>query len=214
MLQRMGTWELMDAPKDRKPIMNKWVFVRKYDKDGILQKYKARLVARGFSQIPGMDYNEMFSPVVCLEMIHAILALAVAEDWEIQQMDVKGTYLNGTLKEDIYMDQPQGYNNGTSQVCHLIKTLYGLKQSSQEWSEELDCKLSEIEFKHLYTDPCVYIWHIGDSIEIITVWVNNLLLFTNSKDKMTKLKDELQGLFDITDLGEPSKLVGLEITRD
>ena len=114
MLQRMGTWELMDAPKDRKPITNKWVFVRKYSKDGILQKYKAHLIARGFSQIPGMDYNEMFSPVVCLEMICTILALAMAEDWEIQQMDIKGTYLNGTLKEDIYMDQPQGYNNSMS----------------------------------------------------------------------------------------------------
>ena len=63
-LQRMGTWELVDAPEDRKPITNKWVFVRKYDKDGNLQKYKARLVARGFSQMPGMDYNETFSPVV------------------------------------------------------------------------------------------------------------------------------------------------------
>ena len=103
-LQCMGTWELMDAPEDQKPIMNKWVFVRKYNKDGILQKYKAHLVARGFSQISGMDYNETFSPVVCLETICAILALAVVKDWEIQQMDVKGAYLNGTLKEDIYMD--------------------------------------------------------------------------------------------------------------
>ena len=100
MLRHMGTWELMDAPKDRKPITNKWVFIRKYNKDGILQKYKACLVARGFSQIPGMDYNETFSPVVHLKMICMILVLAVAEDWEIQQMDVKGTYLNGMLKEE------------------------------------------------------------------------------------------------------------------
>jgi hypothetical protein len=123
-LQRMGTWELVDAPEDRKSITNKWVFVRKYDKDRNLQKYKACLVARGFSQMPGMDYNETFSLVVRLETIHAILALAVAEDWEIQQMDVKGAYLNGKLKETIYMDQPQGYSDGTARVCQLIKTLY------------------------------------------------------------------------------------------
>ena len=99
---------------NRKPITNKWIFVRKYDKNGILQKYKAHLVAIGFSQMPGMDYNEMFSPVVQLETICTILALVMAEDWEIQQMDIKGAYLNSKLKEDIYMDQPQGYNNGMS----------------------------------------------------------------------------------------------------
>ena len=214
MLRCMGTWELVDASNDRKPITNKWVFVRKYDKDGILQKYKACLLARGFSQMPGMDYNETFSLVVCLETIRAILALAVAKDWEIQQMDIKGAYLNGKLKEDVYMDQPQGYNDGTSQVCHLIKTLYRLKQSGQEWNEELDSKLSGIKFQRLYTDVCIYIQCDGDFIEIITVWVNNLLLFTNSKDKMVKLKDDLKGLLDISDLGEPNKLVRLELMCD
>ena len=74
-------------------------------------------MARGFSQIPGMDYNKTFSPVMCLETICAILVLAVAKDWEIQQMDAKGAYLNGMLKEDIFMGQPQGYNESTSQVC-------------------------------------------------------------------------------------------------
>ena len=213
-LRQMGTWELVDAPENRKPVSNKWVFVRKYDKNGNLQKYKARLVARGFSQIPGMDYNETFSPVVRLETIRAILALAVAENWEIQQMDVKGAYLNGKLKEEIYMDQPDGFSDGTSRLCRLIKTLYGLKQSGREWNEELDNKLGGIKFDRLHSDPCVYIRRNGNSIEIITIWVDDLLLFTNSKEQMVKLKDDLRGLFDITDLGEPNKLVGLEFTRD
>ena len=213
-LRKMGTWELCDPPEGCKPIMNKWVFVKKYDKDGNLQKFKARLVARGFTQVPGMDYNETFSPVVCLETIRAILALAVAENWEIQQINVKGAYLNGKLKEEIYMEQFTGYGNGTTRLCHLIKTLYGLKQSGREWNEELDSKLGSIKFERTYSDPCVYVRHAGDSIEIITVWVDNLLLFTNSKEKMSKLKSELKGLFDITDLGEPNKLVGLEFTRD
>ena len=111
-LTRMGTWELVNAPEDRKPITNKWVFVRKYDKDGNLQKYKARLVARGFSQMPGMDYNETFSPVMRLETIRVILVLTVTEDWEIQQMDIKGAYLNGKLKETIYSRHPHtAYGN-------------------------------------------------------------------------------------------------------
>ena len=91
--------------------------VKKYDKLGILTKYKARLVAKGYSQIPGMDYIDVFSPVVCLETIRALLALATNQDWEIHQMDVKGTYINGTLKEEIYMAQPDGYTDGTNKAC-------------------------------------------------------------------------------------------------
>ena len=213
-LRKMGTWELCDPPEGCKPITNKWVFIKKYDKDGNLQKFKARLVAQGFTQVPGMDYNETFSPMVRLETIQSILTLAMAENWEIQQMDVKGAYLNGMLKEEIYMEQPTGYGDGTTCLCHLIKTLYGLKQSSREWNEELDSTLGGIKFKHTYSDPCVYVRHAGDSIEIITVWVDDLLLFTNSKEKMSILKLELKGLFDITDLGKPNKLVGLEFTCD
>ena len=112
------------------------------------------------------------------------------------------------------MKQPQGYSNGTSRICQLIKTLYGLKQSGQEWNEELDTKLSGIGFKHLYTDPCIYIQREGNSIKIITVWVDNLLLFMNGKETMVKLKNDLKKLFNITDLGEPNKLVGLEFTHD
>jgi hypothetical protein len=189
-LEQMGTWELADAPENRKPITNKWVFVKKYNKEGDLQKYKARLVARGFSQIPGMDYDQTFAPVVRLETIRAILALAIENDWEIQQMDVKGTYLNGDLKEEIYMNQPEGFDDGTSRLCRLIKTLYGLKQSGQEWNHKLDSKLTEMGFERLQSDPCVYI-RKTNGIEIITVWVDDLLLFTNSKDRMDILKREI-----------------------
>ena len=138
--------------------------------------------------------------------------LTIAKDWEIQQMDVKGAYLNGKLKEEIFMMQPEGYSNGTSWLCWLIKTLYELKQSGHKWNEELDTKLKGINFERLLSDACVYIRKTKNGVEIITVWVDNLLLFTNSKGLMHDLKAELRGLFDITDLGEPSKLVGIEIT--
>jgi len=213
-LRQMGTWELMEAPKNRKPVTNKWVFVRKYNKEGELLKYKARLVARGFSQVPGMDYNETFAPVVRLETIRAILALAVEEDWEIQQMDVKGAYLNGDLKEEIYMNQPEGFHDETTRLCRLIKTIYGLKQSGREWNHKLNKRLQNRGFKRLETDPCVYIRKGKGRIEIITVWVDDLLLFTKTEAQMTNLKRELGDLFEITDLGEPNKLVGIEIDRD
>jgi hypothetical protein len=126
-------------------------------------------------------------------------------------MDVKGAYLNGDLKEEIYMNQPEGYNDGTARLCHLIKTLYELKQSGREWNTKLNTKLQKIGFERLQSDPCVYIRKMN-GIEIITVWVDDLLLFTKAKVTMDNLKRELGNLFEITNLGKPSKLVGIEIT--
>jgi hypothetical protein len=156
-LRNMGTWELMDLPKGHRAIGNKWVFLQKFDKHGVLQKYKACLVAKGYSQIPGMDYTDTFSPVVRLETIRAVLALAVNLDWEIEQMDVKGAFLNGLLREDVYMQQPDGYSDGTNCVCRLVKTLYGLKQAGREWNKVLDMKMAERGFMRLEADPCAYI---------------------------------------------------------
>jgi hypothetical protein len=123
----MGTWRLTDKPPTAVPIANKWVFAKKYNKSRELVKYKARLIAKGCSQRPGQDYNKTFAPVVRLETIRAILTLVQEKKMVVQQMDVKGTYLNGTLQEEVYMRQPNGYGDGTNRVCRLIKTLYGLK---------------------------------------------------------------------------------------
>ena len=124
-----GTWKLVDKPNDAIPISNKFVFEKKRNKAGEITKYKARLVAKGCSQRPGFDYQETFSPVVRMETIRAILSLVPIKNLKIQQMDVKGAYLNGILKEKVYMKQPEGFDDGTGRVCLLIKTLYGLKQS-------------------------------------------------------------------------------------
>jgi hypothetical protein len=210
----MGTWELVDPPEGRTPVSNKWVFVKKYDKQGNLQKYKARLVAKGYSQMPGMDYNDTFAPVARMETIQALLALAVTENWEIQQMDVKGAYLNGKIKEEIYMKQPEGYEDGTDRLCHLIKSLYGLKQAGREWNEELNKQLEAHGWKPSEVDPCAYIRKTTEGIEIVIVWVDDLLLLANSHTLMNKMKNELKEIFEITDLGEPSKIVGIEIDRD
>jgi hypothetical protein len=156
-LQKMGTWLLVDAPDDVIPISNKWVFLKKFGKLGELLKYKARLVAKGCAQRPGFDYLETFSPVVRLETIRAILALAAIKGLKIQQMDVKGAYLNGTLNEKVYMRQPDGFDDGTGRVCLLIKTLYGLKQSGREWYKELSAKLKKRGFECLRSDPCAFV---------------------------------------------------------
>ena len=133
-------------------------------------------------------------------------------DWEITQMDIKGTYLNVNLKEEVFMCQPEGFKDGSNQVCHLVKTIYGLKQARQEWNKELDSCLKHQGFEWPKADLCTYIWENDHHIEIIMVWVNNLLLFTNKPDIMEKLKKEVQTLFNITDLGNPQKIVGIEIS--
>ncbi len=213
-LRKMGTWELVDLPEGRHPVGNKWVFLRKFTKTGELEKYKARLVAKGYSQIPGMDFYETFAPVIRMETIRLMLALAVTFDTEITQMDVKGAYLNGHLEEEVYMRQPDGYQDGTGKVCRLIKTLYGLKQAGREWNKEFDARLKGLGFMRLHADPCAYIRAIDDHLEVITAWVDDLLLFADTAEVMQKLKKELKTVFELTDMGEPQKIVGIEIDRD
>ena len=130
----MGTWELVDLPEGRQAVGNKWVLLKKYLKSGQLDKYKAR-------PRNGLLWN--IFPVVCLETIWTILALTVNFDWELTQMDVKGAYLNGNLKEEVYMLQPDGFGDRTSKVCRLIKTLYGLKQARREWNKVLNTRSSD-----------------------------------------------------------------------
>ena len=129
-------------------------------------------------------------------------------------MDIKGAYLNGFLKETIYMRQPEGFNDGTGKVCHLVKTIYGLKQSGREWNSELDAKLITFGFSQLLSDLCACIKWDGDKISIITVWGDDLLLFTSTDKLMSKIKTDIKSAWDTTDIGEPSKIVGIEITMN
>jgi hypothetical protein len=210
-LTRFGTWKLVECPDDAVPIPNKWVFLKKYNKQGELVKHKARLVVKGCAQRPGFDYTDTFAPVVCLEMIWAILSLVPSKKLRMHQMDVKGAYLNGILKERVYMRQPDGFGDGTNRVCWLQKTLYGLKQSGHEWNLEMDRCLKDKGFNNLRSDPCAYICRNDDDLEIITVWVDDFMLFVSSDRVMEALKGEPRDMFDVTDLGEPLRIVGIEI---
>ncbi len=123
----------------------------------------------------------------------------------MQQMDVKGAYLNGTLKERVYMRQPEGFEDGTGRVCLLTKTLYGLKQSCCEWNIELDNKMRKHRYTRLRSDPCAYVRRHRGELAIVTVWVDDVLLFAPSETTMKGVKDDLHAKWQVTDLGEPSK---------
>ena len=128
-------------------VTSKWVFKVKRQSDGSIERYKARLVARGFSQQPGIDYNETFAPVAKFQSIRLILALASMHDLELHQMDVKTAFLYGLLHEQVFMEQPEGFEQGKNMVWKLDKSLYGLKQAPRAWYRELDTSLKSLGFR-------------------------------------------------------------------
>jgi hypothetical protein len=212
LLKEKGTWELVDKPPDAKPLANKWTYVKKRNKQGEINRYKARLVVKGCGQRLGHDYIETFSPVVRLDTLRAILSLVPRYKLKVQQMDIKGAYLNGILQETVYMKQPEGCEDGTDRVCRLIKTLYGLKQSGREWNKEFDAKIKTYGYRRLISDPCTYIRWDGNEFAIITVWVDDLMLFATSDKMMEHMKNAIKSEWEATDMGQPSKIIGIEIT--
>ena len=129
----------------------------------------------------------------------------------IQQLDVKGAYLNGKLTECVYIKQPEGYDDRTRHICQLIKTLYGLKQARREWNIELDTKLCKKGYMQLRLDPCVYIWHVGDDFAIIAVWVDDMLIFVTMIVLRDKTKADIESKWEITDLRVPMKIIGIKL---
>ena len=153
------TWNLVKLPKGRNFVGGKWVFRVKYDGNGELKCFKGRLVAQGFSQKYGIDYEEIFASVAHLSSIRTLIAFAAEKRLQVHQMDVVSAFLNGELTEEIYMKQPLGYvQTGKEElVCKLRKSIYGLKQSPRCWNEKLRDHLKSAGFKESGADPCVFI---------------------------------------------------------
>ena len=130
-----NTWDLVDRPPKRKVIDTKWVYKTKYKSDHTLDKHKVWFMAKGFAQVHGFDYQDTLTPTARLTTIRSVLALAAQESWLVFHMDVKSTFLNGDLKEEVYVEQPQGFviPGLEGKVCKLKKALYGLKQDPRTW---------------------------------------------------------------------------------
>src|SRR3954469_15792040 len=151
-------WTLVDPPSDRKAVECKWIFKKKTDVDGNVTVYKARLVAEGFRQIQGVDYDETFSPVAKLKSVRIMLAIAAYYDYEIWQMDVKTAFLNGHIDEELYMMQPKGFVDPKDAVkgCKLERSIYGLKQKSRSWNKQFDQEIKRFGFIQNNQEACVY----------------------------------------------------------
>jgi hypothetical protein len=152
----MGLYEVVPRPKGRKVVGSKWVFRIKRGPDGEIQKYKARVVAQGFTQIEGVDYDETFAPVAKFASLRAILALAAEHNLEVQQMDVKSAYLNAELHDEIFMEPPPGFEVPDGMVLRLVKAVYSTKQGGRVWYDEIRDKLGAMGYRHTEADHAVF----------------------------------------------------------
>ena len=216
-LNKYQTWYLVDRPSGINIVGSRWTYRVKRDNLGLINRYKARLVAQGFSQIPGLDFEETYSPTIRFTSIRLILALACCYNLELRHIDVKGAYLNGKLQDDVYMKQPEGFVEKGKEhlVCKLNKGLYGLKQSGRVWHQTLRLEMEKLGFNHGDADPTVFFrFGSNKSVEIAGWYVDDGLLASNSVESMDRMIEEIGGTFDIQDLGEPDRLLGIKIYRD
>ena len=213
------TWEYVELPVGRKAVGSKWVFKAKQNADGILNKLKARLVAKGYTQIEGIDFNETFAPVVRASTIKAGIAIGAALDLEIYQIDFTTAFLNSKMKEDIYMEQPEGFEvrgkDGQKLVCKLLKCIYGLKQASKSWNDVLDQWLMRHDFKRSDVDPCLYTYNTqDDSIYfILVIYVDDLIIISNKPSLRESLVKNLSKDFKIVDIGHAKWILGVKIEK-
>ncbi|GJR67773.1 retrotransposon protein, putative, ty1-copia subclass [Tanacetum coccineum] len=207
--------ELVDLPPDCKPLGYKWIFKNKMKADGTIDKYKARLVIKGYRQREGLYYFDSYSPVTRITSIRMVLAIAALKKLEVHQMDVKTEFLNGDLEEEIYMNQPEGFiaPRQESKVCRLVKSLYGLKQAPKQWHQKFDHTMLESGFKINECDKCVYVKDTSIGYVILCLYVDDMIII-GSNDKMIKYtKDMLKSKFDMKDIGLADVILGIKIIQ-
>lgn len=209
-----NTWCLTELPQGKKAIKCKWVYKTKFNANGDEVCHKARLVVKGCSQRKGIDYEETFAPVVRYTSLRFLFAMAAKNKLMIHQLDAVTAFLNGDLEEQIFMVQPEGFDDGSGRVCSLKKSLYGLKQSSRVWNKRLNEVLLKFGLQRSEVDQCVYYCINGEMILYVAIYVDDVLVFCNDMDVINQLKLDLSTNFKMKDLGEAFSVLGVRITRD
>ena len=210
-----GTWEVVKLPPGKKAIGSRWFMKIKRLADGSIDRYRARLVAKGYSQRPGFDFLETFAPTVRVSAVRIILAIAALEDLELRSVDISHAFLNGHLEEEIYMEQPEGFEvGGPEYVCKLKKSLYGLKQAGRVWNKKLHATLEKMGFHRINSDNSVYVFMRDDVRIFLPVFVDDITLACKSSSVLDATIKELASHFKLHDLGPTSYLLGIKIERD
>jgi hypothetical protein len=214
-IEKNDTWELVPRPRNKNVIGTKWVFRNKLNEDGQVTRNKARLVCKGYAQVEGIDFEETFSPVSRMEAIRLILAYACSKNIKVYQMDVKSSFLNGDLEEEVYIEQPKGFqlSENENYVCRLKKALYGLKQAPRAWYSRLDRYLQQQGFRKGNADNNLYIKVNQDSIFLIEVYVDDIIFGSDDDRMRQKFAKDMQNEFEMSLLGELYFFLGLQICQ-
>ena len=207
-MRKHNVWTVQSGMPPKPPVSSKWVFRIKYNEDGSIAKYKARLCARGFSQKADIDYSETFSPVIRHTSLRILLSIAAEDDLELHQADVETAFLLPTLDEEVFMQLPDG------QVVRLNKSIYGLKQAPRVWNEKINNILQSFGLQETPQDPCLYSGKIKGKKTYLGLYVDDLVISSKDMNVIKYIKSSLSDLFTITDLGPLKYCLGYEIERD
>ncbi|CAI7746432.1 unnamed protein product, partial [Closterium sp. NIES-53] len=214
-MRTMGVWdpEPVDLPPGKKAIGVRYVFCRKTGKGDKVVQHKVRLVAKGYTQEPEKDYDQVFAPVGKLTSGRVLLAEAAVKGWHEQQEDVDRAYLNAVLQEEVYVRQPEGSDDGTGRVYRLRKALYGLKQAPRAWNEEIGTTLIAAGFDRSACDEALYIRFVDEDLVYVLVYVDDHLLVSPRLELIGQAKEVLAQRYQMKDLGEVSTHLGVEVRR-
>ncbi len=225
------TYILVELPKGKRPLKSKWVFKIKTDEFGNPVRHKSRLTIKGYVQKHGVDYWETFSPVAKLISLRLFFAIAAQLDMHLFQMDVNNAFLNAELKEDIYMEVPEGYDldsqlkslpknhklRGVPRpklVLKLNRSLYGLKQAPREWYLNVSAFLKSIGFEQLGGDPCLFVRRRNGNFAMVALYVDDLVIASTDESEMNDVVKQFNKKYKMKNIGKPELIVGLNVTRD
>ncbi|WJZ94687.1 hypothetical protein VitviT2T_013525 [Vitis vinifera] len=215
-LQKNETWELVKCPPGKKPVGCRWIYNVKYKADGSIERFKARLVVKGYTQTYGIDYTETFAPIAKINTVRVLLSLAANLDWPLQQFDVKNAFLHGELSEEVYMDLPPRCMVSEKQcqkVCKLKKSLYGLKQSSRAWFGRFTKSMRAFGYRQSNSDHTLFLKKQHGKITALIVYVDDMVVTGNDPEERKALQNYLSREFKMKDLGHLKYFLGIEVSR-
>ncbi|CAI7870494.1 unnamed protein product [Closterium sp. NIES-54] len=208
------TWELCELPPGKKAISSKLIFRHKYGPVGELIRYKSRLVAKGFQQTKGKDFDEIFATVGKGTTLRVMLGMTANRGWRIKQMDITTASLNGIILEELYMLQPERLDDGSGRVCRLKKAIYGLKQAPRAWYHKLEETLLAGGFKKSECDHSLFLLQEKEQLLMLLVYVDDILLFFESSSMIERVEEMLEMQFKCSKMGDVKYYLGMHVERD
>lgn len=213
--RELKTWEIVKLPEGKKVVGSRWVYKIKRNASGDPMKFKARLVAQGCSQKPGVDFEEVYAPFVTQATFRTLLAVASYKKMVLKHVDIKTAYLNGSLGEEVYMRQPPGFAEPGKEgfVCRMLKSIYGLRQSARCWNQRMNEVLNDMGFTASSADPCLYVRDVEGKSVYIVLYVDDVVIGCDDEGEIDRVHEEISEHFETTGLGELKYFLGLEIDR-